>query len=47
MAQWVPLATADPLAGGTFTETWDVHIEVAISQDGTNYAPWTPLKSQS
>jgi hypothetical protein len=45
MSQWVPLASADPLAGGSFTQTWDLHLEVAISQDGTNYAPWTPLKS--
>jgi predicted phage tail protein len=45
MADWKPLASAVPLEGGTFTNAWDAHIEVSISQDNSSWADWTPLKS--
>lgn len=44
MSSWVPLAIAVPLAMGT-SQNFDAHIEVRTSQDGVNFAGWTPLKS--
>jgi len=44
MSSWVPLAQAMPLAMGSSSQ-WDGHIECAVSQDGSTYAPWFPLKS--
>jgi len=44
MSTWIPLAMAVPLATGT-SKAWDAHIECQVSQDGTTYADWFPLKS--
>jgi predicted phage tail protein len=43
MAAWVPLAWASPLAINSSSQ-WDAHIEVAVSQDGSTWAPWFPVK---
>jgi predicted phage tail protein len=44
ISNWIPLASATPMARGSSSQ-WEAHIEMAVSQDGVNYAPWTPLKS--
>lgn len=44
ISNWVPLASAVPLARGS-TSAWDAHIECRVSQDGSAFAPWFPLKS--
>ena len=44
MSTWRPLAMAQPLALGA-SDQWDAHIDVRVSQDGTTFDDWTPLKS--
>lgn len=44
MSTWIPLAAAKPLQQSA-SPNWDAHIEARVSQDGTNFDPWFPLKS--
>jgi hypothetical protein len=44
MSEWQPLAMMVPLAQGV-SRQWDAYIEARVSQDGTTFGPWFPLKS--